>query len=251
MLRLIDGEVQTLKNKYNLEHNMAKEVPSYYSFLNTNLLAHLPKDLGLVLDIGCGTGELGANYKKDNKTSVWHGIETYSDALNLAKKNLDQAWKIDGNDFAPNATMKKKKYDALVYSLSLEQLANPLESLQSHLSVLKKSGQLFFCITNVQHWTLLRHLISGNWEFSEKGILHKDNQHFFTRKSFMRLLDSAGLKMTTMNRYSYENDPIFINRRGARLKTIEKLREFCQDTQLYFNENDFRTYHYVIAATRK
>lgn len=230
---------------------MAKEIPSDYSFLNTNLLTHLPKDLGLILDIGCGTGELGASYKKDNKKSIWHGVDIHKDSLSLATKNLDDAWAIDANNLKPNASMKKKKYDALVYSLSLEQLANPQEALESHLKLLKKDGELFFCFPNVQHWTLLRHLISGNWDFSEKGILHKDNQHLFTRKSFVRMLDTIDLKMSTMNRYSYESDPLFQSRRGARLKTIEKLRDFCTDTQLYFNENDLRTYHYVISATRK
>ena len=230
---------------------MAKEVPSDYSFLNTNLLTHLPKGLSLVLDIGCGTGALGEKYKEDNKNSVWHGIDIHSDSLSIAKNNLDNVWKLDANELKPNATMKKKKYDALVYSLSLEQLADPLESLNTHLKLLKKDGRLFFCFPNVQHWTLLRHLISGNWDFSEKGILHKDNQHLFTRKSFVRMLDALELKMTDLNRYSYENDPLFRSRRGARLKTIEKLRDFCKDTQLYFNENDLRTYHYVISATRK
>ncbi len=230
---------------------MAKELHASYSFLNTNLLTHLPENLGLVLDIGCGTGELGAEYKKHNSDSEWHGIDIHSGAISQAKKNLDQAWKIDAEDFKTNATMKKKKYDALVYSLSLEQLADPQPSLEKHLKVLKKNGQLFFCFPNVQHWTLLRHVISGNWDFSEKGILNKDNQHLFTRKSFMRMLDSVDLKMTDLNRYSYENDPLFRSRRGARIKTIEKLRDFCKDTQLYFNENDFRTYHYVISASRK
>ena len=38
-----------------------------FSFLNTNLLNNLPEHLELVLDLGCGTGELGAEYKKNNK----------------------------------------------------------------------------------------------------------------------------------------------------------------------------------------
>lgn len=222
-----------------------------FSFLNTNLLNNLPENLELVLDLGCGTGELGAEYKKNNKDSVWHGIDINGDALSLAKKNLDAAWEIDADSFKANASMKKKKYDALVYSLSIEQFDSPAKALKSHLKVLKKNGKLFICFPNVQHWSLLRHVISGNWNVSDKGILHHDNQHHFTRKSFMAMLDSIGLKMIDLHRYSYEREAIFRNRRGTRLKTIQKLREFCKDTQLDFNENDFRTYHYVISATRK
>ena len=57
-----------------------------FSFLNTNLLNNLPENMGLVLDIGCGTGELGAEYKKNNIDSVWHGIDINNDALKQAKK---------------------------------------------------------------------------------------------------------------------------------------------------------------------
>ena len=227
------------------------DVAKTFSFLNTNLLNNLPEDLGFILDIGCGTGELGAEYKKNNKDSVWHGIDINNDALSLAKKNLDAAWKVDADAFKANATMKKKKYDALIYSLSLEQFNKPKKAVESHLKVLKKDGRLFFCFPNVQHWSLLRHVISGNWNVSDKGILHHENQHYFTRKSFMVMLDNIGLKMIDLHRYSYEREAIFRSRRGARIKTLQKLQEFCKDTQLYYNENDLRTYHYVISATRK
>ena len=232
---------------------MAKnDTATTFSFLNTNLLGHLPENLGHVLDIGCGTGELGAEYKKNNKRTIWHGIEINKDALQLAKKNLNNAWEMNADAFTFNATIKKEAYDALVYSLSLEQFDNPAKALESHLKVLKKDGKLFFCFPNVQHWSLLRHLISGNWDATaEKGILHQDNIHHFTRKSFIGMLDGIGLKMIKMHRYSYEQDAIFRKRRGARIKTIHKLRDFCEDTKLYYNENDFRTYHYVMIATRK
>lgn len=230
---------------------MATKLSSYYTYLNTNLLENLPKDLGLVLDIGCASGELGNAYKKDNKKSVWHGIDIHKDAIKSAKKNLDAAWELDADVFKTNSTMTKKKYDAIIYSLSLEQLKDPADALKKHIKLLKKGGKIYFCFPNTQHWSLLRHLISGNWDYSEKGILHHDNQHQFTRKSFIKLIDSVDLKLSTMSRYSYENTKLFKSRRGARLQTIQKMKEFCESTQLYFNENDLRTYHYVMAVEKK
>ena len=228
-----------------------QELPEYYSYLNQSLLNHLPENLGMVLDIGCGSGELGDKYKSDNQKSIWHGIDIHAPAIKVAKTKLDQAWVMDANSLEPNAIMKKKKYDALVYSLSLEQLKDPQTVILEHLKLLKPTGKLFICFPNVQHWTLLRHVISGNWEYEERGILQADNQHFFTRKSFTRMLDAIDLKRTEMFRYSYENTRLFIRKRGTRIKTLEKLKYFCQTTQLVYNENDLRTYHYVMVVERK
>jgi len=233
---------------------MAKEKNtenSYYDYLNENLLNHLKEEMGYVLDIGCGSGALGKKYKADNNKTVWHAIDIHKPAITQAKKSLDGAWVMDANNLKPNSTMKKHKYDAIIYSLSLEQLDDPALAIQEHTKLLKKEGKIYICFPNVQHWSLIRHVISGNWDYSDRGILQTDNQHQFTRKSFLRMLESADLKSTDMFRYSYENTAMFQKRRGSRVQTINKLKEFCEKTKLEFNENDFRTYHYVMIAEKK
>jgi len=90
---------------------------NYYDYLNQNLLNHLKEEMAYVLDIGCGSGALGKKYKESNDTSVWHGIDIHKPSITKAKKGLDGAWVMDANNIKPNATMKKHKYDALVYSL--------------------------------------------------------------------------------------------------------------------------------------
>jgi len=82
------------------------------------------------------------------------------------------------------------------------------------------------CFGNTQHWSLMRHLISGNWDYSELGLLHSDNQHLFTRKSFIKTLDASGLKMTEMMRFSYEADPIFKRRHHHQKETLKQLESF-------------------------
>ena len=227
---------------------MSKELSSYYTYLNQNLLDSLPKNLSRVLDIGCGGGMLGEAYKAENEKCVWHGIDIHKDAIKHAKSKIDAAWALDAEGLKPNRTMVKTPYDALVYGCSLEQFRYPKEALEQHLKLLKPDGKIIFCFTNVQHWSLMRHVISGHWDYDDRGLLHVDNKHLFTRKSFMQLLKDCSVSKTQMKRYSYENDPIFIRRRGQRLKTLQKLKEFCEDCKLYFNENDYRTYHYIMIA---
>jgi len=54
-----------------------------------------------------------------------------------------------------------------------------------------------------------------------------------------------------MFRYSYENTGLFQKRRGMRIKTLNQIKDLCTNTQLDYNENDLRTYHYVMIAERK
>lgn len=50
-------------------------VPAYYDRINHQLLESIPKNLGRIIEVGCGTGSLGAAYKQDNPNSEYIGLE--------------------------------------------------------------------------------------------------------------------------------------------------------------------------------
>ena len=57
---------------------------------NPDLLDRIPLDARVVLDVGCGSGALGAEYKRRNPGCRYLGIEPDPDAARIAARRLDE-----------------------------------------------------------------------------------------------------------------------------------------------------------------
>lgn len=132
----------------------------------------------------------------------------------------------------------------------IEHLIAPEESLPAHLELLKKGGQVVICIPNVQHWSVMKHVLGGNWTYSDQGILDRTHLRFFTRKSFVTFLENLDLKVTAMERISYENMPGFAKQNNKRVKMLKSLETLCSENNIPFSDYDFRTFQYVFTAEK-
>ena len=152
---------------------MTAELTSRYLNCNQSLLKNIPQGLNRVFEFGCSGGMLGKSYKEENPDCVWHGVDIFKPAIEHAKDNLDGAWVKDANHFVANKTMQKEPYDALIYGDVVEHLVAPEVSLQDHLPLLKTGGQVIVCIPNVQYWNMMKHVLSGNWNYGPSlSLIH-------------------------------------------------------------------------------
>ncbi|MGH1427285.1 MAG: class I SAM-dependent methyltransferase [Arenicella sp.] len=222
----------------------------YYLFCNERLLQNIPEGLERVLEFGCSGGMLGHRYKQENTKTVWHGVDVFEPALAHAKTMLDQAWKMNANQLRPNQTMKQAPYDALIYGDVIEHLTQPEESLPTHLALLKKGGYIIACIPNVQHWSIMQQVLGGEWEYKDEGIMDKTHLRFFTRKSFITLLEGLDLEVSGMQRISYENTRGWMKRAQERSTLLKSLETLCEENKLPYSDYDFRTFQYVFAAKK-
>ena len=62
---------------------------TYPDTFNPDLLSRIPSDARRVLDVRCGTGALGAEFKRINPTTQVLGIESDADAVAIARRRLD------------------------------------------------------------------------------------------------------------------------------------------------------------------
>jgi len=230
---------------------MNKELPYYYRHLNTRFLKILPQGLGRVLEFGCSAGLLCENYKEKNPDTVWHGVEIVADAAEYAKTRLDKVWVMDANKFVPNKEMLKEKYDAIIYGDVIEHLIDPVKSLPYHLELLADDGELIACIPNIQHWTIMKDLLKGKWEYAESGLLDNTHLRFFTRESILNMLNALDMKLVLQQRYSYEDGGMFKNRIAERDEILELLSLVNTSLGQKHNELDFRTFQYGIRAQKR
>ena len=163
----------------------------YYGNLNVALLDAIPPEAALVLEIGCGDGQLGAAHKARHPACRVYGVELHPAAATIAAGRLDMV--ICGAVETLDLDGLRGQVDCLVYGDVLEHLVDPWSVLARHRSLLSPGGMVVASIPNVQHISLLQHLLRGGWTYSDHGILDDTHLRFFTLDSIRALFDRAGL----------------------------------------------------------
>src|SRR5712691_9603814 len=173
----------------------------YRDRANPDLLRLLPLDARLVVESGCGTGALGAEYARLNPAATYVGIERDEAAGRRARARLAQVEIADVEvvDLAAIG-IERGTVDCLVYGDVLEHLLDPWQLVARHAEWLSPNGIVVACIPNVQHWTVLLNLLAGEWRYGSEGLLDRTHLRWFTRESIIELFRSAGLTVAAIQR---------------------------------------------------
>ncbi|HVO75250.1 MAG TPA: methyltransferase domain-containing protein, partial [Ignavibacteriaceae bacterium] len=148
-----------------------------------------------ILDVGCGSGKLGAVLKQKLNAEVW-GVECVYDAALIAQEKLDQV--INSPVEEAISRLPDKYFDSIIFADVLEHLADPFKILIDIKSKLSGAGEIVASIPNVRHWSVLKGLLEGEWEYREYGILDSTHLKFFTRKSLFNMFEKAGYVITNI-----------------------------------------------------
>jgi glycosyltransferase involved in cell wall biosynthesis len=159
--------------------------------INHELLNLLPPDAKVIVEIGCGTGATGAQYKLTNPHCQYIGIECDREKAKIAVDRLNwvaianiEETDIASLDIAPDTV------DCLIFGDLLPYLKNPWDILKQYSVLLNPEGQVFAKIPNVQYWRRIVHLLRGQWENPDGKM-----QHWFTLERIKSLFAEAGLQV--------------------------------------------------------
>ncbi len=163
----------------------------YADGYNADLLERIPLSARLVLDIGCGTGALGFQFKQRNPRARVFGVEGDARAASVAAGRLDGVitGDIEALAFPDSFT---GAVDCLIYGDVLEHLRDPWALLRRHAALLSPTGVLLVSLPNVEHWSFAARLLQGGWHYEESGLFDRTHLRWFSRDSAGRALAEAG-----------------------------------------------------------
>ena len=180
---LIDPIEELYKTKEN----------NYFS-LEREIFKNAIKQKGIrILDIGCGTGALGAFFRKEQQCEVY-GIDINKNACLEAEKNIDHV--LHANVETIDLPYESDYFDVVVMGDVLEHLLNPVIAIHKILGVLKPGGHIYITVPNVRHWQTTRDLVfKDKWEYASWGTLDYTHLRFFTRTSIIKMFSEAGINV--------------------------------------------------------
>lgn len=147
-----------------------------------------------LLDVGAAHGYLAATLR-DRGFQVT-GIEADPALAEQAAQYCETCFRADLNDPLPDLV---HEFDAVVFGDVLEHLKEPLGVLRNITGrYLKKSGTVIISLPNVANLYMRLSLLAGHFDYADRGILDRTHLRFFTRRTFCKMLDEAGLEIVQL-----------------------------------------------------
>jgi 2-polyprenyl-3-methyl-5-hydroxy-6-metoxy-1,4-benzoquinol methylase len=168
----------------------------YYRGTRQEMLPFMPADAQRVLDLGCAEAVFAATVKERTGAEVW-GIEFDPEAAERARAVIDRV--LVGDADAQIAELPDTYFDAVICNDILEHLVDPGATLKRLRRKLKPEGVIVASIPNIRYAPALSKVVfRKDFPQDDEGIFDRTHLRFFTRKSIVRLFETAGFTMRRM-----------------------------------------------------
>jgi 2-polyprenyl-3-methyl-5-hydroxy-6-metoxy-1,4-benzoquinol methylase len=157
---------------------------------NNELLSIIPKTSRKIIEIGCSSGALAREFKKENRDCFWFGMEIEPSYAELAARHCDQILVGDIEHCDEKFFLSQADKDCV-----LEHLKDPWKVLNRIRKVIPPNGSIVACIPNAQHWSLIARLALGDFRYEDSGLLDRTHLRWFTRKTVIELFNSQGFRI--------------------------------------------------------
>jgi 2-polyprenyl-3-methyl-5-hydroxy-6-metoxy-1,4-benzoquinol methylase len=187
------GTMELAKSQVEALPYLDKPDPWSSHALVKDFLMALPEGTR-VLDVGTATGTLGRMCV--GHRLILHGIEPQLAWAEQARPYYDKIICCE-LDEAPESFLKG--YDAIILADVLEHLQDPEQSLQWLASLQMPDAQFIISVPNIANLWIRLNLLAGRFNYTPRGILDRTHLRFFTRYTFLQMLENCGLQVQHMS----------------------------------------------------
>ena len=143
-----------------------------------------------ILDIGTASGTLG--WRCQGQEFVFKGVEQVEAWAQIARPFYQEIC-VSSLEKAPVEFLAG--HQVVLCADVLEHLADP-ETQLARLVSLQPAGAIFLIsVPNIANLWVRFHLLSGHFDYAERGILDRTHLRFFTRQTLLKMVESAGLQV--------------------------------------------------------
>lgn len=164
-----------------------------YESSRPDVREHVPSAARRVLDLGCSSGALGAELKRERHAHVV-GVEIDPGYASEAQARLDRVVVSDVESFLA-AEAGEEEFDCVIAADVLEHLVDPWTALRRATGLLRPGGTAVVSVPNVLHWRGLARLVwTCRWPRDDAGPFDRTHLRWFTGTDVTELLEQAGLQ---------------------------------------------------------
>jgi 2-polyprenyl-3-methyl-5-hydroxy-6-metoxy-1,4-benzoquinol methylase len=139
-----------------------------------------------VLDLGCSDGVLGSRLQAQGHTVIGVDVEEHKGV----RERLTDFYQSDLEQGLPDQV--GRGYDVVLIADVLEHVRSPEALLAEARRRLRPGGSVITSVPNFGHWYPRTRVALGRFDYDARGILDRGHLRFFTRRSFARMVTSAG-----------------------------------------------------------
>ena len=170
---------------------------AYFSSARVDFVARLPRDPGAhVLEIGCGDGATGALALKSGRAGRYVGIELVDHVAAEARERLTEV--LTGNVETMDLLWPAASFDALIMSEVLEHLIDPWTTLTRLARIVRPGGLVLASSPNIAHWRVIKELLAGRFELTDRGVFDRTHMRWFTPDTFAGMFERAGFHVDSV-----------------------------------------------------
>jgi SAM-dependent methyltransferase len=140
-----------------------------------------------VLDIGCGSGDVGS-YLTETGIIV-DGIEPEKARADIAQTRLRH---VDVGSAGQDINGLADRYTACPFIDVLEHMADPIPALQWAAS---RAESIYAFVPNAAHYSARLKLLRGDWSYQDDGIFDRDHLRFYNLSTMKSMVTAAGLEV--------------------------------------------------------